>query len=269
VGSVISHGTGHQKLPRRRACEYLCMRFVVADDSLLVRHGLVALLAAMGHEVAGVAVRAERVLSLVARSRPDIALLDVRLPPTFTVEGLRLATTIRERHPGVGVLVLSQHVEPAYAELLLHVGVTRVGYLLKDRVLAADNLGAALRRIHEGGTVIDEDLVVSLMDRPVIDQTLPALTDRESDVLALMAQGFSDRGPAGRATRTRPVSRDRTRCPRCPASRGTTPRRHRQAVVARVPRRARSVARIRPQGRPSALHPRARCRPARQGAADS
>ena len=172
------------------------MRLVVAEDSLLVRHGLAALLATMGHEVAGVAVRGDQVLSLVARTRPDVALLDVRMPPTFTDEGLRLATTIRERHPGVGVLVLSQQVEPAYAELLLRTGVTRVGYLLKDRVLAADDLGAALGRIHAGGTVIDEDLVVSLMDRPVTDQTLQALTDRERDVLALMAQGFSDRGIA-------------------------------------------------------------------------
>jgi DNA-binding NarL/FixJ family response regulator len=172
------------------------MRLVVAEDSLLVRQGLAALLTGLGHEVSGMAVRAEQVLALVGRTRPDVALLDVRLPPTFTDEGLRLAVTIRERHPGVGVLVLSQQVEPAYADLLLRSGSSRVGYLLKDRVLAPDDLDGALRRIRDGGTVIDSDLVDSLMRRGLTDHALDDLTDRERDVLALMAQGLSDRGIA-------------------------------------------------------------------------
>jgi DNA-binding NarL/FixJ family response regulator len=172
------------------------MRLVMAEDSLLVRQGLAALLGALGHEVSGVAVRAEQVLSLVARTRPDVALLDVRLPPTFTDEGLRLAIMIRERHPSVGVLVLSQHVEPTYADVLLQSGGGRVGYLLKDRVLAADDLEAALRRIRDGETVIDEDLVASLINRRIGEDAPDALTDRERDVLALMAQGLSDRGIA-------------------------------------------------------------------------
>src|SRR5215831_15289184 len=99
-------------------CDHVPMRLVIAEDSLLVRQGLTALLAGLGHQVCGVAVRAEQVAPLVARSRPDIVVLDVRLPPTFTDEGIRLAARIRERYPRIGALVLAQHVEPAYADLL-------------------------------------------------------------------------------------------------------------------------------------------------------
>jgi DNA-binding NarL/FixJ family response regulator len=178
------------------------MRLVVADDSLLVRQGLAAVLTTLGHEVCGMAVRAEQVLALVARTRPDIALLDLRLPPTFTDEGLRLAITIRERNPGVGVLLLSQHVEPAYADQLLRSGGGRVGYLLKDRVFAANDLEVALARIRDGETVLDEELVNTLMHRQFQEEGLEALTERERDVLALMAQGLSDRGIAERLSVT-------------------------------------------------------------------
>jgi DNA-binding NarL/FixJ family response regulator len=171
------------------------MRLVIAEDSLLVRQGLTALLAGLGHQVCGVAVRAEQVAPLVARARPEIVVLDVRLPPTFTDEGIRLATRIRERYPRIGVLVLAQHVEPAFADLLAR-SSPRVGYLLKDRVFAASDLDAALRHIHDGGTVIDEDLVAELMAARGVDHSLDSLTERERDVLALMARGLSDRGIA-------------------------------------------------------------------------
>lgn len=181
------------------------MRLVIVEDNLLVREGLSHVLASAGHEVVGVAVRAEQVLGLVARQRPEVVLMDVRLPPTGTDEGIRLAGQIRERYPRIGVLVLSQHLEPAVAGILVRDGGERVGYILKDRVLEANTLNAALYRIAEGGTVIDEDLVTTLMSRSRRDDDLATLTDRERDVLALMAQGMSDRGIAARLSVSLPT----------------------------------------------------------------
>ena len=164
----------------------------------MVREGLVRLLAGLGHELAGMALRAEQVLALVARQRPDVVIMDIRMPPTFTDEGLRLARTIRHRHPAVGVLVLSQYVEPAYADVLLQDGDAGMGYLLKDRLMDVGALDDALHRLAAGGAVIDPSLVDLLMTRTRPDDPLSGLTGRERDVLTLMAQGLSDRGIAMR-----------------------------------------------------------------------
>jgi DNA-binding NarL/FixJ family response regulator len=181
------------------------MRLVVAEDSLLVREGLSRLLGQLGHDIVGVAVRAEQVLAMVTRYRPDVALLDVRMPPTFTDEGVRLAAAIRERQPTVAVLVLSQNVEPAVAEVLLDGGGWRTGYLLKDRLFDVAILDDALRRLVSGETVIDQDLVETLLGRARTDDPLQGLTQRERDVLALMAQGLSDRGIATRLSVSLPT----------------------------------------------------------------
>jgi DNA-binding NarL/FixJ family response regulator len=174
------------------------LRLVIAEDSLLVREGLAKLLAGLGHQVVAVAVRAEQVMGLVARHSPDIVVMDIRMPPTFTDEGLRLAVTVRERHAGVGVVVLSQHVEPAYAGQLFGEGSQRTGYLLKDRLLDGASLDEALRLVAAGGCVVDPELVGLLMGRAVVRDPLGTLTERERDVLMLMAQGLSDRGVAER-----------------------------------------------------------------------
>jgi DNA-binding NarL/FixJ family response regulator len=176
------------------------MRLMVVEDSLLVRRGLVTLLTGLNHVVAAEAVRADHVLGLVGRTGPDVVLMDVRIPPTRTDEGVRLAVQIRRRYPAVGVLVLAQDLEPAYADTLLATGTTRIGYLLKDRVLAPSDLNDALARIQAGQVVIDEDLVTDLMRRRSTGDAMRGLTDRERDLLALIAQGFSDRGIAGHLT---------------------------------------------------------------------
>ena len=181
------------------------MRVVIADDSLLVREGLLRLFGHLGWEVSGTAVRAEQVLSMVARSRPDVVLLDVRMPPTFTDEGVRLAEVIRERHPAVAVLVLSQAVEPAVAAVLMRDGGHKIGYLLKDRLFDAGLLDEALGRLVAGETVLDADLVELSIGRAGAGSSLQELTQRERDVLALMAQGLSDRGIADRLSVAMPT----------------------------------------------------------------
>jgi DNA-binding NarL/FixJ family response regulator len=172
-------------------------RVVVADDSLVVRAGLVRLLRD-SFDVVGEASTAEELLAVVERERPDAALIDIRLPPTQTDEGLRAAAEIRRRFPSVALLVVSQYVEAEYALRLLEGDERRVGYLLKDRILERRQLTDAITRVVEGGVVVDPALVAQLLERPRLPEPLDDLTPREREVLALMAEGLTDRGIAAR-----------------------------------------------------------------------
>ncbi|MGW9182510.1 response regulator [Agromyces sp. NPDC055661] len=170
---------------------------MVVDDSLLVREGLIAMLSARGHEIVEATDNAAAVPALVQARAPDLVMLDIKMPPTYTDEGLRLAAGIRRQHPGVGVLVLSQYLVGSYATLLLEHSPEGVGYLLKDNVLRPDLLDDAINRVAEGGTVVDAMLVERLVDA---NSSLAALSERERVVLGLMAEGLSDRGIAERLT---------------------------------------------------------------------
>ena len=169
------------------------MRLIAVDDNLLVRAGLVTLLVGRGHEVVAVAAAPDPVPALVRTHAPDAVLLDIRMPPTHTDEGLRLAVTIRRDHPAVGVLVLSQYLVATYATELLERAPERVGYLLKDNVLRTEVLEGAIERVASGGTFVDPELVDLLVRS---DTTLDVLSDREREVLRLMAEGLSDKGIA-------------------------------------------------------------------------
>ena len=172
------------------------MRVVIADDSGIVRQGLVRLLVDEGIDVVADVDNAERLITAVETLHPDVAIVDIRMPPTFTNEGLVAADHIRSEWPSTGVLILSQHVEATYAHRLMQSNVGGSGYLLKDRVLHAGQLADAVRRIANGDSVVDPDLVSDLIDNSEQAGGLSALTDRELDVLKLMAQGMSDRGIA-------------------------------------------------------------------------
>jgi DNA-binding NarL/FixJ family response regulator len=175
------------------------VRVVLADDSVLLREGVAQLLAQAGFEVAGQAGDADELLRLVEAEEPDVAIVDIRMPPTHTDEGLKAAAEIRERHPGVGVLVLSQYVRPSYAFELLGDGAERVGYLLKDRVSDVGELADAVRRVGEGGSVLDPLVVSQLVGRRrESPDALEDLSDREREVLALMAEGRTNQAIAER-----------------------------------------------------------------------
>jgi DNA-binding NarL/FixJ family response regulator len=174
------------------------VRIVLADDSVILREGLARVLREQGFDVVAQVGTAPELLEAVDRLAPDLAIVDIRMPPTHTDEGLVAAEQLRARRPGVGVLVLSQYVEADYALRLLERGERGAGYLLKDRVLDVAELGDAVRRVGEGGSLVDPGLVAQLVGRPSVDGGLGELTDRERDVLALMAQGLSDRGIAER-----------------------------------------------------------------------
>ena len=174
------------------------MRIVVAEDLLLTRQGIVGILQDTGVEVAAALPDAEGVLDEVARSRPDVVILDIRMPPTYSDEGLAAARAIRAAHPATGVLVLSQYVEPGYALRLIEDHPERVGYLLKERVFDAVILLDALRRIVDGETVIDPTIVARLVRRRRREDPVERLTEREREVLALIAEGMSNLGIAGR-----------------------------------------------------------------------
>jgi DNA-binding NarL/FixJ family response regulator len=175
------------------------MRVVVADDAVLLREGLVRLLDEAGFEVTGQVGNAEDLLAVVDLQRPDVAIVDIRMPPTHTDEGLRAARELRVRYPSMGVLILSQHVRPSYAVELLQDGAERVGYLLKDRVSDVAQLTESLRRVAEGGTVLDPSVVSQLVSRPRHGQgPLDELTQREVEVLGLMAEGRSNKAIADR-----------------------------------------------------------------------
>jgi DNA-binding NarL/FixJ family response regulator len=174
------------------------MRVVVADDVMLTREGIVRLLGDAGIEVVAEAEDAEGLLRHVRLKRPDAAIVDIRMPPTHTDEGLAATQRIRTEHPEVGVLVLSQYVEPSYAMRLLEEHPERVGYLLKQRVFDAAILVDALRRITEGESVIDPTIVSRLLGRRRKEDRLMELTEREREVLELVAEGLSNRAIAGR-----------------------------------------------------------------------
>jgi DNA-binding NarL/FixJ family response regulator len=170
------------------------MRLVLADDSVLFREGLARLLANAGFEILATVGDADELVRCVNRVPPDAAIVDIRMPPSQTDEGLVAAAQIRARHPEVGVVVLSQYVEARYALRLLETGERRVGYVLKDRVLQVADFADAVRRVGAGETVVDPALVEQLVGRPREIGPLAELTEREREVLALMAEGLTDRG---------------------------------------------------------------------------
>src|SRR5215210_5618910 len=174
------------------------MRVVLADDSVLLREGIARLLEDAGFEVVAQSGTAEDLLRHIGMHKPDVALVDIRMPPTQTDEGLRAAQQIRERWPDTGVLVLSQYVEPTYAMELLGENAEGVGYLLKDRVSDVDEFAAAVRRVGEGGSALDPAVVSQLVGRRRRDDPLEDLTPREREVLELMAEGRSNQAIAER-----------------------------------------------------------------------
>ena len=174
------------------------MRVVIADDAVLLRQGVVRLLVEGGVDVVGEASNAGELLRLVDEHRPDVAIVDIRMPPSHTDEGLIAAQVIRRRRPETGVLVLSQYVDAAYALRLVDGDQSRCGYLLKDRVLDAEELISAVHRVHGGDVVIDPGLVEELLTRRRAESALDELTEREREVLGLMAEGLTDRGIAER-----------------------------------------------------------------------
>jgi DNA-binding NarL/FixJ family response regulator len=174
------------------------VRVVVADDVMLTREGIVRLLGDAGIDVVGEAEDAEVLLRLVSLRQPDAAIVDIRMPPTHTDEGLVATQRIRTAHPDVGVLVLSQYVEPSYAMRLLEEHPERVGYLLKQRIFDVAIIVDALRRIADGETVVDPTIVSRLFGRRRRDDPLADLTQREREVLGLVAEGLSNRAIATR-----------------------------------------------------------------------
>jgi DNA-binding NarL/FixJ family response regulator len=172
------------------------VRVVIADDVLLVRSGLAAILAAGGVETVAEATTGPEVLAAVASSRPDAAVVDIRMPPTFTDEGIVAAHAVRRHHPSVGVVVLSQSLESSYAMRLLEESPSGVGYLLKDRIAEVATLVDTLRRVVAGECVVDASVVTRLLSRARRRGPLDSLTHRERDVLALMAEGRSNAGIA-------------------------------------------------------------------------
>jgi DNA-binding NarL/FixJ family response regulator len=168
------------------------LRVVIAEDSVLLREGIARLLEESGFEVVGQAGDAEDLLRKVGGHKPDVAVVDVRMPPTHTDEGLRAARRIRIEHPGTAVLVLSQYVEEAYALELLSESSERTGYLLKDRVADVESFTAAVQRVADGGSALDPEVVATLLGRRRRNDPLAVLTTREREVLALMAEGRSN-----------------------------------------------------------------------------
>jgi DNA-binding NarL/FixJ family response regulator len=175
------------------------IRVVIAEDSILLREGLVRLLAEAGFEVVGAVGSGEDLLRIAGEVRPDVAIVDIRMPPTHTDEGLRAAAALRARYgDGIGVLVLSQYVEVAYADQLIESDARGTGYLLKDRVADVAEIADAVRRVARGGSVIDPSLVAQLIRQRRRPDPLVDLTERETEVLGLMAEGRSNAAIAER-----------------------------------------------------------------------
>ena len=173
------------------------MRIVIAEDSVLLREGLVRLLTEFGHEVTSAVADANELLAAVNTDRPDLAVVDVRMPPTFTDEGIRAAVLLRSQNPETGVLVLSQYVEERYAAELIAENTGGFGYLLKDRVADVDDFLAAIDEVAAGGTVLDPEVVTQILGRSRKQDGLATLSPREREVLQLMAEGKSNAAIAG------------------------------------------------------------------------
>ncbi|WP_306358893.1 MULTISPECIES: response regulator transcription factor [unclassified Nocardia] len=178
------------------------LRIVIAEDNAILRDGLTGLLTERGHEVVAAVGDADTLGDVVARHRPDVAVVDVRMPPTFTDEGLIAALALRRGHPEVGVLVFSQWIETRYATELLAAGAGGVGYLLKDRVADVREFVDALTRVASGGTALDPEVVSQLMGATRQQDALSRLTPREREVLELMAQGLTNAAIAAALTVT-------------------------------------------------------------------
>ena len=174
------------------------IRTVVADDSVLLRDGVVRLLSDSGFEVVAAVGDAQALLDAVTEQSPDLCIVDVRMPPTHTDEGLRAAIEIKRRSPDVAVLVLSQYVEERYAGELLTGNVSGVGYLLKDRVIDVDDFLSSLRRVAAGGSAVDSEVISQILGRSRNRAEIDRLTPREREVLTLMAEGLSNAGIAER-----------------------------------------------------------------------
>ena len=174
------------------------MRVVIAEDSVLLREGTVRLLEDAGIEVVGRAGDAEELMRKVRAHKPDVAIVDIRMPPDYTSEGLRAAAEIRRELPSTGVLILSQYVEEHYVTELLSIGTEGVGYLLKDRVADVERFMEAVHRVAEGGSVLDPKVVAEMLGRRRPSGPLDTLTEREREVLAAMAEGLTNREIAGR-----------------------------------------------------------------------
>lgn len=172
------------------------MRIVIAEDAAVLRDGLVQLLEMRGEQVVAAVADADALVTAVEEHTPDLAVVDIRMPPTHTTEGLQAAIALRARHPQLGILVFSQYVETRYASQLLAAGSERTGYLLKDRVADVSDFVDAIRRIAAGGTVLDPEVVTQLMGASRRTDTVATLTPREKDVLALMAEGRANAGIA-------------------------------------------------------------------------
>ena len=174
------------------------MRIVLADDAVLLREALAASLSAAGFDVAGQAADANELMALVERVAPDVLVVDVRMPPTHSTEGLEASRRIRREHPEIAILLLSQYIETRYAVELLRENPAGIGYLLKDRVTRITDLAEAVRRVAAGGSVIDPEVVARLLGRQREHTALDELTTREREILALMAEGLSNNGIADR-----------------------------------------------------------------------
>ena len=198
IFQLEASGLGGDFPPLRARPGATPVRVVLADDSVLLREGVARLLADAGFDVVAQSGNADDLLRHVAMHKPDVAVVDIRMPPTQTDEGLKAAKTIRERHQDTGVLVLSQYVEPAYAMELLSESAESVGYLLKDRVADIDEFAAAVRRVAEGGSALDPTVVSQLVGRHRRDDPLADLSPREREVLELMAEGRSNQAIAER-----------------------------------------------------------------------
>jgi DNA-binding NarL/FixJ family response regulator len=172
------------------------MRVMVADDSVLLREGVTRLLENAGHEVVAQAADRDELMRKARAHRPDVAVIDIRMPPTHTNEGLQAAREIRQEMPDTGVVVLSAYIEETYALELLGEDAAGVGYLLKDRVWDGDRFAEAVRRVAEGGSALDPEVVSHMLGRRRVKEPLEELTPRECDVLALMAEGRSNQAIA-------------------------------------------------------------------------